>query len=71
MTAPTDTDRTPHLPPRVLARKAEAAAWLGLSERGLHDLIAAGLPTIRPTPNVVLVDLRAALRWLRARGAQT
>ncbi|MHB1157673.1 MAG: hypothetical protein ACYC26_12670 [Phycisphaerales bacterium] len=56
------------LPPRVVARKDEAAAWLGMSERALHRLIGHGLPVLRPSPGVVLVDLRQALRWLRDRG---
>jgi hypothetical protein len=59
---------SPPLPPRVLARKVEAAPWLGVSVRTLDALIADGLPLLRPSPGIVLmIDLRAALRWLRAR----
>lgn len=59
-----------HLPPRVLARKGEAAAWLGIGERTLDRLIVDGLPVLRPSDGLVLVDLRSALRWIRARGSE-
>ena len=62
------TTTLPPLPPRLLARKGEAARWFGVSERQLDHYIAGGLPVLRPSVGVVLVDLRAALRWLRARG---
>ena len=64
----TPTTHVPALPPRLIARKREAAEWFGISERSLHDLIGEGLPVLRPSVGLVLVDLRAALRWLRERG---
>ncbi|MCC6681900.1 MAG: hypothetical protein IT445_13455 [Phycisphaeraceae bacterium] len=71
MTSDHTINTSPMLPPRELARKAEAAIWLGLSERTLHALIADGLPTLRPTPGVVLVDLPKAVEWLRERGGRS
>jgi phage terminase Nu1 subunit (DNA packaging protein) len=66
-----DVNTIAELPPRAVARKSEAAAWLGISARTLDSFIGEGLPVLRPSQGIVLVELAVALDWLRSRSTDT